>query len=201
MAVQVRHTGRLFAFDGQSLMLQPSFSVDVPENVLAALPALDDLRLRGHRCAIGGTTYAERVVDVTRRVDALLAAVPVGTAPYLFEAGGTAEVGAAVSDDPASILAAMESYWAARQAAGWTVIASTVPDSSTFNNATKDACLTALNTAIRASTVWDALADVVGDTPGLLDHTDTDLFFDGIHYTATAAAAAGDSFIAAFATL
>lgn len=157
----------LIAFDGQSLPLGPSTAEAYPAQVMA------QLRGATHNVvAVTNTSWATRSLDAARRVDRHLRRV---TGPkILVDSAGTTNVNS--SQTAAEILTEAETYWAARSAAGWTVVATDVPDSIGFD-AGEDTKRADLNAAITTSVQLDAsvaIATALGDPNGAN-------FTDGTH--------------------
>lgn len=166
--------GILTTWDGQSLQTTPDSTTNLQSKVQALQSS------HGVVTAIVGTTWATRAVDAALRVDVLLESV---TGPkILVDLGAQQEL---IGDQTASaILTAAESYWTARQAAGFTVVALTVPN-STFYTGQRAVEWAALNTNMRLSSVPDAICDIAA-LPEMQDASDTTYFPDGLHLSTTA---------------
>lgn len=173
-------------FDGQSLIYAPVTSPSWPDRYMQGRTVSESFRV-----GIQGTTFATRATTATTRVDPLLAATDRRV--VLVSDGGTSDLLADLTST--QVLAAMDSYHDARRTAGADLIAiPTVVKASTMT-AGQDTQRQALNTALLADPTAagaDLVVDIAG-LPDLADPTDTDWFYDGLHYTAAAAQLVADT--------
>lgn len=175
-----------YVFDGQSLIYAPPTDRTWPDRYMA-----DKLYYaESFRVGIQGTTFATRATTATTRVDPLLA--PTDRRVVLISDGGTSDLLADLTSS--QIITAMDSYHDARRTAGADYIAiPTVAPASTLT-AGQETQRQALNAALIANPSA-AGADEVVDLTGiaaLQNPADTTYYYDGLHYTAVAAALVAD---------
>ncbi len=143
-------------------------------------------------------TLASMVAAAAAQIDPLL--IPEYEKKLCFIWGGTNDIAAGANDS--TVYANLQTYCAARQAAGWKVIALTMLPRIDFD-ATEESYRVAFNASV--VTNWasfaDALVDVAGDTR-LDDYSDT-TYYDagGVHLNATGYGVVADLAYAAIAGL
>jgi lysophospholipase L1-like esterase len=109
--------------------------------------------------ALDGTTWSGRAADAAYRVDTRLKA---GVRNILVDVAGTSDVSNDARTIP-QVVGDLESYMAARRAAGWDVIIGcTVPPASHLLTAPMVARRTELNAAIRTTAAYDGVIDLAG---------------------------------------
>lgn len=129
--------------------------------------------------AVPSQTLADMNTDAATQIDALLVG---GAQNTILVWGGVNDC--VQSADAATIQSRLSTYWAARRASGWRVIAATITPASSLSGA-QNTVREAVNTWIRAQGAsYDALVDLDGDSrlssggaiPGAVDSG------DGVHY-------------------
>lgn len=186
---------RGLVFDGQSFNYAPATGIPIPSLVGALVTS----RHGQHVCGISGTTYATRATSVAARTDYLATMYENG---YYIDIAGQSDLIAGTA--AATILAAAEANATARKAAGFKkVIICTVPPISFTGwgfDAGDEAIRVAYNNLVRASTVFDAVADIAV-IPELANPDNLTYFSDGLHPTAAGAALIANSIDAALTRL
>lgn len=180
-------------FDGQSLVYSPSNDTALPNTAQSTAAGLGP----AITAAVSGTTYTQRASSVATRVDSH--AKNAGES-FLIDIGGTSDLAADVS--AASLLSTVESYADARRAAGFKkVIVTTVPPYTGFSGAQETQRL-AYNASLvaNANGKFDAVADPASHA-SLDDASDTNYYYDGLHWTAAAVAIVAGLFRSALASL
>lgn len=183
---------RTYIFDGQSYIMVPFFEPTWPDRFMAGRP-----RAQHFLVGAGGTTYAQRTA--AGRLAPVLG-LPFGHPVTLISDGGESDIMADLT--AAQVIAAMKSYHdAARVVRPDVRIAGpTIPvASSAWYSAGQLAVLAQVNTLLRANPAaagLDVLVDVAA-LPQLADPLDTRYRYDQLHYTALAAKAVADLWLAA----
>lgn len=177
------HKTNLVVFDGDSITtgLGVAAGSDFPSQTVPLLTEPDWLKVN---VAAGGRTVATMVSQAARIVDSAYDAQY--TNKIVCEQGGINDVFGGAS--AATVYSNLLTYWAARQAKGYKVVACTVLPASTVTGGAETA-RTDLNTSIRGdATKYDALADIANDAR--LQNTANTTYFqaDGVHPTAAGAA-------------
>lgn len=169
-------------FDGQSFNFAPDVANSYPRLLMAQLPKL----YRGDEVAVGGTPYINRAGTAAKRTDSKM---PLnGDTCLLLDNGGQTDIyQLGMNLTAAQTIADMESYWNARFTAGADYIIVATVTKSTVYDADGETQRQALNTAILASSVPDAVVDLAS-LPHAADPNDTTYFYDGLHPTAAFAA-------------
>lgn len=168
-------------FDGQSHNLYPLNGVSCPSQAMAtrALPWVNIARTGQAWSTLAGT-ITSRVAE-NYRCHARAVAVLIGGSSDVDE-----------GDSAAAVLADMESYAATHRALGASaIVAATIPPGALFADGGQDAVRLAANELIRASSSWDAVADVAG-IPDLADYNDSEFYGDTVHWTTAGAALAAE---------
>lgn len=185
-----RKKAGLIASDGQSLARVPTVATAFGATV--ATYHTDHVNVN---VAHSGTTYAQRSLTATDRVDRWLGSVSGRT--ILLDCGGTSDIDDAAGLTAAQVISGMESYWNARKTAGWDyVIATTIPDNTNYD-AAEDTKRSTVNASIIASTVLNGVVNLATITTGGLNFelfsNSTTFEADGVHWKAAAATAVGDA--------
>lgn len=167
----------LYVFDGQSNGLSPfTLSQSYPHKFRAQARPDAGLRVAN----IGSTTYAERTANATTRVDWWLT---TAERTVWIDDGGEEELKDGM--DAENILAAMLNYATARRAAGADVLVALTTPPSNYWSAPQDAVRLEVNDDLLNNPEafgYDYTVDI-GSIPELQDPDDTDIYFDGVHYT------------------
>jgi hypothetical protein len=143
----------LWLYEGQSLANRPPAS-PYPSFVKLSFPG-DVSKI----VARGGTSWEQRTVDAPDRVDKHNLQSVAGRT-ILIDTAGTTDLNFFTA---AQSIAQAHIYWTARRAAGWDfLVATTVPDSSTFDS-TEDAQRVILNDAIEDSVDPGVMLDAFVD--------------------------------------
>lgn len=171
-----------FVTDGQSFGNSPTAS---PYGVRL------DTHAPVENVSVGGTTYAQREVTASARVDWRASRF---TRAVLLDVGGQSDLLASMS--AAAVLTDMETYATNRRAAGFDIVvtATVPPAGAAWYTGPQNVQRLALNALIRASSVFDAVADLAL-RPELQDPTDTAYFeADELHPNAGGAAVIAETF-------
>lgn len=168
---------KLITFDGNSLTVGTTPVHDsYPAQCLASLGA----GYFGINFGVYGQNIDSMIADAASEIDPYLDFARPKNILVAWE--GTIVL---ASQSAAYAYAALKTYWAARRAAGWKVVAVTILPATAVDN-TKRA---ALNTLIASDpTLYDALADVAANHSIGDDGDNADLTYyvaDGTHMTAT----------------
>lgn len=165
-------------FDGQSLGNTPFF---YPQTYPYKVGAL--LGMKSVTCNNSGTTYAQRNVGISSRVDSVFGR---SIRSVLFDDGGTYDIDTANGAlDTAATLAAMQAYTAARKAAGADKLIRLSIPPALILTAGEEATRVAVNAALKANPQqygYDQFIDLM-EVPALTNPNDASMYFDGTHWT------------------
>jgi hypothetical protein len=167
-------------FDGQSNTLSPTMMSAYPAKLmntfLAGIPYMN--------VAVPGTTYKQRTDTAPSRVDIY---PQYCQQIILFAEGGVHDILEGLNAD--QIGARVKTYVTGRRAAGYdAVVAATIPP-STYYTPANEAVRVAWNKKLKeqaASMGIDMVVDVAA-IPQLQNPADRSMYYDGVHFTDTAA--------------
>lgn len=174
-----RRPGTSLVFDGQSFNYAPlDGQKTLPQKVAEAFDSGVTYSVHG----ISGTTYPTRSTTDQDRMHPALVNGAVNT--VLVDTGGQSDLLAGSS--AATILTNMEAYHTAAKAAGAThTVMATIPSMTAAWGYTgpMETVRVSLNLLIKASSVWDAVADIAA-SPNSANPANTTYFPDGLHPSA-----------------
>ena len=167
---------KMVVFDGNSLTAGGNLTTDYPFVTLTSLGGV----YVGVDVGIGGSTIAATNARASY-VDTFYKSTRSKNICCIWEGAND------LSADPATTYASLKTYWAARRAAGWKVIAYTVTPRG--SDGTQETNRQSLNTNIKSdATLYDALVDVGNDaTIGVAGAQNNTTYYQGdkTHLTPT----------------
>jgi hypothetical protein len=160
------------------------------QTLTSTTPSFQTENVAKNGSALTGYTGGNVNLNLTYRATAVDATLAPGRKNVLSVLAGTNDC-SVLGHSPATVESDLASYWSARTAAGWKVVAYTIPSYYNASYPSAQSCINSVNSWIYAnwSTYTAALVDVAGNTNlgcGVTCAQNTTYFTDGIHFAVAA---------------